>query len=321
VLDLLGLDAAAGSSATAGSMTGTSFASTIEDPTAETGKTTQYFEMFGHRGIWHEGWKAVTWHASGTSFDDDRWELFDLSVDFNERHDLAEAQPDRLAALIERWWAEAADNKVLPLDDRFGERFAENAERFHGDRRTYVFTAGMGHLPSDVAPDLRSRSYALTARIEPFDPSHSGVLVAHGDVTCGYSLFVRDGHLVHDLNIGGTHQLVTSDQAVPAGATSLGFRMQRSEGDGPFPHGVGTLLVDGEPVGRMETDQIFWLMISWSGLDIGLDRGTTVADYDLTGRHVGPFEFTGHLVDVTVELDDDQDVDHDAAGTSELGRE
>ena len=97
--------------------------------------------------------------------------------------------------------------------------------------------------------------------------------------------------------------------------------MTRSPGDGPFPHGVGTLLIDGVEVGRMETDQIFWLMISWSGLDIGLDRGTTVADYDGSGRHLGPFTFTGSLVDVTVELDDDQDVDHDAAGATELGRE
>ena len=71
----------------------------------------------------------------------------------------------------------------------------------------------------------------------------------------------------------------------------------------------------------METDQIFWLMVSWSGLDIGLDRGTTVADYDRSGRHIGPFEFTGTLVDVTVTLADDQEVDHDAAGATELGRE
>jgi hypothetical protein len=71
----------------------------------------------------------------------------------------------------------------------------------------------------------------------------------------------------------------------------------------------------------METDQIFWLMISWSGLDIGLDRGTTVADYDGTGRHIGPFLFTGELIDVRVDLDNDQDVDHEAAGTTELGRE
>lgn len=320
VLDLLGLDGAGPDDSTT-EMTGVSFAATLEQPTVDTGKSIQYFEMFGHRGLWLEGWKAVAWHPPGQPFENDRWELFDLGTDFNECHDQADAHPERLQAMVDRWWGEAEANKVLPLDDRFGERFAQNAERFHGDRRQFVFTAGMGHLPSDVAPDLRSRSYTLTARIEPFEPGTEGVLIAHGDATCGYSLFVRDGLLVHDLNIGGTHQLVSSEAAIPAGAIELTFRMQRSPGDGPFPHGVGTLLIDGAEVGRMATDQIFWLMISWSGLDIGLDRGTTVADYDNSGRHVGPFAYTGTLVVVTVDLDDDQEVDHDAAGDAELARE
>jgi arylsulfatase A-like enzyme len=317
LLDMLGIEQPADTQP----MTGVSFADAIDNADANTGKSTQYFEMFGHRGIWHEGWKAVAWHPSGQSFDDDRWELFNLDEDFNECHDLADAEPDRLAQMVERWWSEAAANQVLPLDDRFGERFAENAQRFHGDRRGFVFTKGMGHLPSDVAPDLRSRSYSITANIEPLALGTEGVLLAHGDATCGYSLFIRNGYLVHDLNIGGTHQVVTSDATIPAGTTQLGFRMQRSDGDGPFPHGVGTLVISGDDAGRMETDQIFWLMISWSGLDIGLDRGTTVADYDGTGQHIGPFLFTGELIDVRVDLDNDQDVDHEAAGTTELGRE
>jgi arylsulfatase A-like enzyme len=314
LLDVLGLPTCDG-------VTGTSFAEAIDQADATTGKTTQYFEMFGHRGIWHDGWKAVAWHAPGTSFDDDQWELFDLSTDFNECHDQASAQPDLLAAMIERWWSEAASNKVLPLDDRFGERFAENAIRFHGDRRRFVFAAGMGHLPSDVAPDLRSRSYTITARIEPYELGTTGVLIAHGDATCGYSLFVRDGHLVHDLNVGGTNDLLTSDVPIPPGATELGFRMQRRPGNDASPRGTATLLIDGTEVASMETDRIFWLMISWSGLDIGLDRGTTVADYDRSGRHLGPFVFTGRLVDVTVDLEDDQVVDHDASGEAELGRD
>jgi hypothetical protein len=303
-------------------MTGVSFASTIADADGVTGKTTQYFEMFGHRGIWHDGFKAVAYHAPTTSFDDDIWELYDLSRDFNENHDLAAEQPDRLAALQRLWWAEAEANQVLPLDDRVGERFAANAARFHGVRTNYTFWAGMGHVPSDVAPDLRSRSYTITAHVEIPTDGADGVLIAHGDATCGYSLFVRDGYLVHDLNIGGTHQLVTSDRPVPiGGAHTLGFRMIRSPGDGPFPHGAGTLLIDGEPAGTMETDQIFWMLISFSGLDIGLDRGTTVADYDGSGRHLGPFAFTGTLVKVVVDLTADQHVDHDAASEAQLARE
>jgi arylsulfatase A-like enzyme len=317
VLDLLGVD-----QVEQPDVDGISFAATIEQHGAETGKTEQYFEMFGHRGIWQNGWKAVAYHWPGTSFDDDPWELYDLANDFNENNDLASAEPDRLAALQLAWWEQARANQVLPLDDRFGERFAENAERHAGARTNFTFWSGMGHVPSDVAPDVRSRSYEITAYLNPGGDAgdRDGVLLAHGDATCGYSLFVRDGLLVHDLNIGGTHQLVTSVRPVPAEATTLGFRMERT-GDGPFPHGVGTLLIDGEPAGRMETDQIFWLMISWSGLDIGLDRGTTVADYDGTGRHLGPNAYQGELIRVTVDLVTDQVVDHEAAGATELGRE
>jgi arylsulfatase len=334
VLELLGLerDPTMPDSATPGSempgsempdpeTEGVSFASTIGDPAVTTGKHTQYFEMFGHRGIWHDGWKAVAWHAPYSSFDDDEWELYHLDDDFNENHDLATAEPERLAALLDLWWQQAEANQVLPLDDRFGERFAENAERFHGARTSYTFWAGMGHLPSDVAPDLRSRSYTIEAEVDIPADGAEGVLISHGDATGGYSLFVRDGRLVHDLNIGGTHREVSSEVAVPSGRCRLGFRMERTHDGGPFPRGVGTLLIDGEPVGSMETDQIFWLMISWSGLDIGLDRGTTVADYDHSGRFIGPFEFTGRLIKVTVDLSADQDVDHDAAGDTELGRE
>ena len=231
VLDLVGIEPPAEGTP----MTGVSLARALRDADAATGKSVQYFEMFGHRGIWHEGWKAVAWHRPGSAFEEDRWELFDLTQDFNECHDLADAQPERLAALVELWWSEARANQVLPLDDRFGERFAENAERFHGERRRYVFTSGMGHLPSDVAPDLRSRSYTITAQVQPLADGTRGVLIAHGDATCGYSLFVRDGHLVHDLNIGGTHQVVSSEAPIPVGATDARFPDAPQRRTGPVP--------------------------------------------------------------------------------------
>ncbi len=305
-------------------MEGVSFHQTLAGPAATataTTKSVQHFEMFGHRGLWSDGWKAVAYHQPGTSFDDDVWELYNLDEDFNEVVDLAADEPDRLADLRARWWAEAEAYKVLPLDDRFAARFAENAERHRGGRTHYTFWNGMGHLPSDVAPDLRSRSYTITATVDIPSDGAEGVLIAHGDATCGYSLFVRDGRLVHDLNVGGQHQLVESSDRVPTGAHTLGFRMQRSGGDGGTIRGVGTLLIDGRPCGSVETDRVFWLMVSWSGLDVGFDRGTTVSDYDRSGRFVGPFAFTGRLVKVTVDLDDDQRLDHEAVATTEVARD
>ncbi len=301
---------------------GVSFAPTLADPDAEPPKQTQYFEMFGHRGIYHDGWKAVAFHPPGSAFEDDQWELYHLDVDFNETTDLAASEPERLADLQARWWAEAEAHQVLPLDDRFGERFAENATRHLGERSRYEFWAGMGHLPSEVAPDLRSRSYTITAEVDftGVEQPH-GVLIAHGDATSGYSLFVDNGVLAHDLNIGGSHQVVRSEQRVPSGPTELAFQMERSAGEGPFPHGVGTLLIDGTAVGTIETDQIFWLMISWSGLDIGFDRGTTVGDYDRSGRFTGPNECNGRLRRVVVELANDQAIDHEGTASTTLGRE
>lgn len=299
---------------------GTGFASAIRNADADTGKAVQYFEMFGHRGIWAEGMKAVAFHAPGTAFDADAWELYDLRTDFNETRNLADERPDELARLVDLWWREAEANKVLPLDDRFGERFAENAARHLGDRRHFTFWRGVGHVPTDVAPDLRSRSYRITAHVD-FAEGDEGVLIAHGDPTTGYSLFVREGRLVHDLNIGGSHQIVESNRPIPPGTRTLGFEMVRhTEGLGNRRRGVGTLLIDGEPAGSIETENIFWLLVSWSGLDIGFDRGSTVSNYRGHGV-VDPFTYTGTLERVEVDLTDDQDLDADAAGQVELSRE
>ncbi|MFQ3347140.1 MAG: arylsulfatase A-like enzyme [Candidatus Azotimanducaceae bacterium] len=294
---------------------GTSFASSLTDANANTGKTTQYFEMFGHRGIVHNGWKAVAYHPPGSAFEDDVWELYNLDEDFNETHDLADANPERLAQMQAIWWQEAEANQVLPLDDRFAPRFAENAERHRGGRTHYTFWPGMGHLPSEVAPDLRSRSYSIGATVDLASTTEQGVIIAHGDATGGYSLYLENGHLIHDLNIGGNHQLLKSAHPLTPGRHELTLRMRRSKNPDNSVNGIATLLVDGSEVASMQTDFIFSLMISWSGLDVGFDRGTTV------GNYASPFNFTGTLIKVTVDLDDDQDLDHEAVGHIEMAKE
>ncbi|MEC7380295.1 MAG: arylsulfatase [Pseudomonadota bacterium] len=294
---------------------GCSFAASLHDAYAATAKDVQYFEMFGHRGLVHDGWKAVAYHEPGTAFEDDEWELYHLAEDFNEVHNLAEVEPERLQQLQSLWWQQAETNQVLPLDDRFAPRFAENAERHRGGRTHYTFWPGMGHLPSDVAPDLRSRSYRIDVDLEVLSDSDSGVLIAHGDATGGYSLYMDNGHLVHDLNIGGTHQLLTSPKPVLPGRRELAFVMQRQPQDDNSVIGRASLRVDDVEVAELSTNSIFTLMISWSGLDIGFDRGTTV------GNYASPFTFSGKLHKVTVDLSDDQELDHDGVGRAEMARE
>ncbi len=135
-------------------------------------KSPQYFEMFGHRGIWHDGWKAVAFHPSGTPFENDKWELFHLDRDFSEADDLAEKEPERLEAMIKLWWSEAEAHKVLPLDDRFGPRFAENAARFHGARTSSPFTPAWAMCrptsrPTCAAAATRSRPHVARSTAAP----------------------------------------------------------------------------------------------------------------------------------------------------------
>ena len=322
LLDLVGIEAP---DTIAGcpqlSIEGESFVRSIADAAAPSKSSPQYFEMFGHRGLWHRGWKAVAYHPPGTPFENDKWELFDLDRDFSEVDDLAEKEPQRLADMIKLWWDEAEMHHVLPLDDRFGARFAENAARFQGARRHFTFHAGMGHVPTDVAPDVRSRSYSIEAEVEIDEMGAEGVLIAHGDATSGYSLYLKDGVLVHDLNIGGGHEIVRSNRTVSSGAHRLGVRVERLVQQAEPAKGARTgisqytLLIDGEAAGSMQTNLGFHTLISWSGLDIGRDRGSPVSHYE------APFEFTGRLLRVTVRMDDDQRLDGAGVGHAQMARQ
>lgn len=322
LLDLLGVSAPPAIAGYAQMpLEGESFARSIDDASAPSKSSPQYFEMFGHRGIWHKGWKAVAYHPPGTPFENDKWELFHLDRDFSEVDDLADKEPERLAEMLKVWWSEAEAHQVLPLDDRFGPRFAENAARFQGARNRFTFHAGMGHVPTDVAPDVRSRSYTIEAHVEIGDGSAEGVLMAHGDATSGYSLYVKDGHLIHDLNIGGGHEIVASERRIAPDTRRLGVRVERLVRQSEPAKGARTgesqytLLIDGEDAGSLRTPLAFHSLISWSGLDIGRDRGSPVSHY------AAPFAFTGKLLRVSVVMHDDQKLDGEGVGKAQMARQ
>jgi len=309
ILDLLGLEPPASLAGVAQiPLEGVSFAPSFGQADPPRGRS-QYFEMFGHRGLWKDGWKAVAYHPPGTAYDEDVWELYHLDADFSETEDLALVQPEKLAELVADWWVQAEASQVLPLDDRFAARFADNAARFHGPRKAFTFHAGMGHLPTDVAPDVRSRAFVIEAHVK-LAGGDQGVLIAHGDATCGYSLFVREGRLVYDLNVGGRHAVTISERLLPTGHHRLGVAVRST----PDKRTI-TLLIDGEAAGAGETDLGFHTLISWSGLDIGRDRGSPVADY------AAPFCFTGALSKVTVTMDPEQVLDGAAIGEVEMARQ
>lgn len=285
-------------------ITGTSMAYALHDAEAPTRKGVQYFEMMGHRGICVDGWKAVTRHQSGTPFDDDRWELYHLDEDRSECHDLAAEHPERLAALIDRWWEEAEAHGVLPLDDRtielFGTRFRKRSP--HRPDRHYTYHPPMTPLPAQVAPALGGRSWDLWATVERPEGA-GGVLYASGTENSGLSLFVQGDRLVFDYNCFGEHHVVVSDRPVPVGACELGVRFRR-EGRGA----VATLAIDGADAGAVELPFAMSIMSS-IGPSVGYDHGSPVSD-----RYAAPFPFEGHLERVDVQLLSNRpDADGDAA--------
>ncbi len=275
-------------------VTGTSMAYTFDPGAADSPSrhTVQYFEMMGHRGMYVDGWKAVTHHNVGTPFDEDVWELYDLTTDPSECRDRAAEQPERLAALVERWWEEADAYGVLPLDDRmvelFASRFAEHTP--HRPDRRYSYRPPMSYLPAQVSAAISGRSWDLDATVERA-AGESGVLYALGNGNAGLSVFVQDDRLVFDYNAFGDHTVIESEVRVPTGPSVLGVRFRRT-GTGA----TATVVVDDQPVGSADIPFVM-RVISSVGSSIGYDHGMPVSDrYD----HTFPFEGTLHALDITL---------------------
>jgi arylsulfatase A-like enzyme len=283
---------------------GLSLAYTFEGNPAKSRRESQYFEMYGHRAIWHDGWKAVAFHERGSSYDDDQWELYNLDEDFSECIDLAAERPDILNSLIGRWWSEAERCQVFPLDDR---NFAERAAMYSSAasprrRRRFRFYPGMERLPGGVTPLIQNRSYRIDVVVTMTD-SDEGVLLSHGDTNGGYTLYVRDGLLHYEHNHQGTRYRVTSSAAIGAGDVTLSLDFVRI---GDF-RGTARLLVNGQVVGEGEISTTARYMIAWQGIFLGRDALSPVSwDYP------AGFDFSGtiHHVDYAI-VDDAAEIAHE----------
>jgi arylsulfatase len=277
---------------------GTSLAYSFTAADAPTRKHTQYFEMLGHRGIWHEGWKAVTWHRPGTPFEADQWELYHLASDFNEMHDLAAAQPAKLQEMIARWFSEAGACQVLPLNDTLN-RFVSSNPHSVAARRHWELKPGGGRIPQAASPDIRNRSYRITAHVDIPAGGAQGVLVAQGDWCGGYAFYLQDGHLVHDYNFVNRHYIVRSDRPVPSGRCELTYAMRKT---GEYT-GEGTLYINGQACGSVALPQTYRAQASFIGLEVGRAPRPSVGEFE------APFPFTGVLHRVVFDLADDQVTD------------
>jgi arylsulfatase len=271
---------------------GESMAYSFANNDAPTNHDVQYFEMFGHRAMYDAGWKAVTRHTPGSSFDDDVWELYNLNADPSECNDLAAVEPDRLAQMIEQWWTEAETYGVLPLDDRgvelFGARFGEHSP--HRPDRRYSYFPPMAPLPSQSSASLGGRSWTLRATIDR-EAGEGGVLYALGNGNSGLTVFIQNDRLIFDYNVFGEHFEVESDREVPVGASVVGVQFERT-GKG----GYASVVIDGAECGTVEFPFVM-RVISSMGSSIGFDHGLPVSR-----RYSDAFPFEGTLHRVDIEL-------------------
>jgi arylsulfatase len=293
---------------------GTSLRYTFDAAAAPTRKDVQYFEMLGHRAVWHDGWKAVAYHKPRTEFDQDVWELYHVDRDVSESHDLAQSHPEKLREMIERWWAEAGRHAVLPLDDRMAERMHLDSARRDAPRPTYTYYPLMATVPQEVAADTRDRSHTITAHVVIPPGGAEGVLLAMGSRFGGYTLFVKDGRLVYEYNFLNRERfVVTSARAIPDGAATLGLTFTRT---GKL-QGIAQLMIDGKVAGEAKIGRTIPARYSFSGgLDCGQDCGAPVSE-----AYAAPFAFTGVLRKVVVDLAPDAPGDRVADARAALGRE
>lgn len=292
---------------------GTSMVYSFDDAGASERHTTQYFEMFVNRGIYHKGWTAVTRHsipwlvARLPAFDDDVWELYGPD-DWTQAHNLAAQHPQKLAELQRLFLIEAVKYNVLPLDDRRVERFnsdmAGRPTLIRG--RTQLIFGGTKRLSESCTLNIKNKSHAVTAEVNVPAGGAEGVIIAQGGAFGGWSLYAREGRLRYCYNFAGLERFyVGGEQPLPAGKRQL--RMEFAyDGGGLGKGGAVTLYVDGAPAGagrvRMTMPMIF------SGdetTDLGSDVGSPVADeYGVRGN-----EFNGAVHWVQIDLGAD-DADH-----------
>jgi arylsulfatase A-like enzyme len=287
---------------------GDSFKASFHDEKAP-GRTTQFYSMFGCRGIYHDGWKASAIDPpspdSWGDFSKQRWELFHTDKDPSECHDLAGKHPDKLEELKDLWWNEAGKYHALPLESRNAlEILGAARPQLAKPRDQYVYYPGCEEVPEAVAVNIRNRSYGIAADVTIDSAGASGVLFAHGCRFGGHALYIKDGKLKYDYNyVGEMDQYVESTKPIPTGDCRLSASFEKS-GTGTPTEGTLSLYINQEKVGEAKIKtQPGKFSLAGEGLNVGMDRGEPVTS-DYPGD--APWPFTGgtiHKVIVNVSGD------------------
>ncbi len=292
---------------------GVSMAYTFDGAKAPSTRRTQYFEMFGHRAIYHDGWVACTtprlapWEDATMSpqaakidvISGYKWELYNTVEDFSEAVNLAEKNSDKLHELQLLFYAEAAKFNAFPLDDRKVERFDVRIRPSLVRGRTeFTYDGPLSRIPEGAAPDVKNKSFRVIADVVLHKGDEQGVLVTHGGLSGGYALMLQAGKPVFHYNLLNiAHFSIPGNDALPAGRHTIVFDF-KYDGGGFGKGGDGTLVVDGKSIARGRIASTVPMRFSLDEtFDVGEDTGTPVCrDYDV------PFKFTGKIDRVVVSL-------------------
>jgi arylsulfatase len=328
VLDVLGVEPPATiRGVTQSPLHGVSFAHTFDDATAPTRHRTQYYEMFGHRAIDHNGWRAVCpWPGpsfveagkpfgtpiSMTDLDDldaHHWELYHVEEDVAETRDLAEEHRSKLIEMIALWYVEAGKYNVLPIDGSALERMMLERPQITQARTSYTFRPDTQVLPAPVAPRVLNRPHSIAADVEIPPGGAEGVLLCQGTNAGGWSFYVKDNRLHYAHNyVHRTLHHVASGESVPEGRHTLRFEFEPT-GSPDIAAGKGSpgraqLYVDDRLVGEIDMPFTTPVAFNPGGMCCGANPGSAV-----TADYRAPFRFTGTLHGVTVDLSGDLIVD------------
>jgi arylsulfatase A-like enzyme len=290
---------------------GVSMLYSFNDAKAAERHETQYFEMFGNRGIYHKGWTAVTRHKTPwllvgeavPAFDDDVWELYDTNTDWSQARNLAREMPDKLRQLQRLWLIEATRYNVLPLDDRVAERMnpdlAGRPVLITG--KTQVLFGGMGRLSENSVVSIKNKSHAVTAMVDVPAQGAEGVIIAQGGNIGGWVLYCKDGKLRYCYNLLGIHHFfVESETPLVAGERQVRMEFKYA-GGGLGKSGDVTLFVDGTKVGEGHVPTTAAIVFSADdGCDVGEDTGAPVSpEYGARGN-----AFSGRVRGVEIAIAD-----------------
>ena len=293
---------------------GISMAYTWDDAKAPTHRATQLFEMFGNRGIYHDGWMASTtplvfaWEPEpkGITPESFNWELYDLTKDFSQGADLAKAMPEKLKQMEELWWAEAGRNNALPLN--FSPQATVQAvfqkPSLTRGRTHFVYRQGTVRIPEGTAPTVKNTSYTITAKLNVPEEGAEGVIVTQGGRFAGWGLVVLDGKPVwaykntqqpnDGIRISGPDKLTPGDHVVSVDFAYDGKKGEFGKG------GAYVLKVDGAEVAKTTISHTVPFIYSVDEtLDVGEDRGTPILE-DYADRM--PFKYNGRIDEVEIDL-------------------